>query len=162
MMALVEHDMGPVDLLVNNAAVIQPLGPSGKWLQRNGGDCSRSLILLRLHGGRAAGASASEADHNMTATARRPAAAPAIAADRTAPPHMAVASRTCRGQTGAAGPNFRCAARTGAQVVGSQPEMPCFNPGAHMGHSPPSLPGRLTRHGARIAARHERLGRGVC
>jgi NAD(P)-dependent dehydrogenase (short-subunit alcohol dehydrogenase family) len=27
MMALVEHDMGPVDLLVNNAAVIQPLGP---------------------------------------------------------------------------------------------------------------------------------------
>ena len=27
MMALVEHEMGPVDLLVNNAAVIQPLGP---------------------------------------------------------------------------------------------------------------------------------------
>ena len=27
MMALVERDMGPVDLLVNNAAVIQPLGP---------------------------------------------------------------------------------------------------------------------------------------
>ena len=39
----VQRDMGPVDLLVNNAAVVAPLGPIWECHPPSGGDCLRSI-----------------------------------------------------------------------------------------------------------------------